>query len=88
MIKHTDLPWHIEPHGFGGYYIMKENGDTALGNINDPGNAAFIVNACNVHQELLDFIKDLRPFLGYDPEATLHKRADALIAKAVGSLGG
>lgn len=43
------------------------------------------IEYCPLHEaakELLQFIKDIRPFLGYDPEATLHKRADELITAA------
>lgn len=40
---------------------------------------------CPLHAaapSLLEFIRDIRPFLGNDPEATINKRADVLIAKA------
>lgn len=50
-------------------------------------DAEFLVRACNVHYELLEFIKNIRPFLGNDSGATLHKQADALIAKAEGRKG-
>lgn len=33
-----------------------------------------------VAKKMADFVKDIRPFLGYEPEATINKRADVLLA--------
>lgn len=92
MQKHTPVPWEIAtvaPKSAPTAFFIKR-GIVSIAQMNGPcdlymnarEDAEFIIRACNVHHELLDFIKDIRPFLGYDPEATLHKRADALIAKA------
>lgn len=98
MSKHTDLPWTIyrcqfaDELGAPGEVACGFNGeslDMSRDECHHPltmADAELVIKAVNNFQDLLDFVKDIRPFLGYDPEATLNKRADALIAKAEGSL--
>lgn len=72
--QHTPTPWHDEigaPGSSSGLTVRDENGNiiARVGSIDD---AAFIVRACNAHDELvaalrglLDATKDIR---GIDPE--------------------
>jgi hypothetical protein len=91
MLNHTPLPWNVRSDPYGGYGVGQKDGPSifyqeanGLTTTRDRNDAEFIVRACNVHYELLAFMEDIRPFLGHDPEATLWKQADVLIAKAKG----
>lgn len=57
--------------------------------LGEPNQEPQGIEYCPLHansQSMLQFIEDIRPFLGYDPDATLHKRADNLIAAAQGKV--
>ncbi len=70
--KITPLPWHTEPEEWTdgrGILICSQAGPVALidpegeASEEDKVNAAFIVQACNSHQDLIDALKDCSDLL-------------------------
>ena len=61
-MKHTETPWESEPgDGDNEAYLVTGPGGCLIAVVNDEGqpqdneaNAAFIVKACNLHEELVE----------------------------------
>ncbi len=67
---HTPLPWKVTHKVFTGRYWIEASDETTVATILDPmnsqevkANAAFVVRACNSHDELVSLIKDVGNWL-------------------------
>ena len=100
-MKHTPGPWRVQPYNQRDASAICDLGwnlqvgsdapmDEALGEDETKANAAFIVRACNSHEELLAALKGLVPYQATwsEPAKTPYGRAiaaaNAAIAKAEG----
>lgn len=85
--KQTPTPWRVEKNDQGANFIRGDNGDgVALANCIPASstNAAFIVRACNAHDDLLASLKEISDELGYTFPLDIKGRMRAAIAKAEG----
>jgi hypothetical protein len=57
MTEHTATPWRTNGKHIGPGI---ENGINPIAKAYDPDTVAFIVKACNLHEELTDAIKQIR----------------------------
>lgn len=82
MSKHTELPLRTYP-AYLDEIIVDKYGHL-IANCSNQANAAFIVRACNCHDELVEALKHIKSEYGYClPEKTMQKINKA-IAKAEG----
>jgi hypothetical protein len=95
--KHTPTPWRVSPTGmsvwsgdqdadsFTRICIRPEGKVSAKENEEWPANAAFIVRACNAHDDLVSALQKWAVFMheNYTPEElTWFHETDAALAKA------
>ena len=92
--KHTKTPWHTEPYGEKALVVYRKprpygGGVVALVESDNPqADAAFIVQACNAHEELVGFLRDvIKADMVLSPAAAstnldeLARTAQAILAK-------
>ena len=95
--QHTPTPWLADSSGLragvGPILFMTTGGYT--GRSTAKANAAFIVRACNAHEELVTALDDLKAYaegqglmfsVGWGK--TVHERVRAALAKARDATGG
>lgn len=63
-MKHTPTPWVYDPDCHGLFQVEGGIDGKQVADINtDEVNAAFIVRACNAHEELVKALKAIAPFV-------------------------
>lgn len=93
--EHTPTPWkanltHNEPcvyagtgSGRGIAYMQAENTPHIENSAERAANAAFIVRACNAHEDLVAALREAQAALNGAPNTVgLHTQIDAALAKA------
>lgn len=92
--SHTPTPWNHRPKDLQSpvrYITVEDNGfDRIIAHVlptekeDSFANAAFIVKACNAHEELIRLLKELRPILWNDgPLPKVYKHLDEQIDQAL-----
>ena len=85
-MTHTATPWHIRklPSGEKSNYIVSETEARVALGIED-GDAAFIVLACNAHDELVDLTRTLSQIV-YTQNGNRHDDINALLERTSNAL--
>lgn len=86
--KHSPLPWKVFYVDGQAWHIRSaDNRDVVTTDCEiytKAPDCELIVKSVNLFPRLVEFIENIRPFLGYDPEATLWKEAEKLLKEARG----
>ena len=51
--NHTPTPWKVTPFHSGVFYVDQQSNNSAIAAVDGEQDAAFIVRACNSHDELV-----------------------------------
>jgi hypothetical protein len=88
--KHTPTPYYADEHRVNDWRIRQDDGKggfweiAEMGGLNSKENAAFIVRACNAHEEMLAALEAASRYADFSECREVADMVKAVIAKAKG----